>query len=98
MTTNKCLCDITLLAEGKSFQAHKVVLASCCKYFQIMFSSGMRETRESEIMIGGVSAGVLSALLDSIYTGRLTVSLDTAEKIVHASSMLLLTDIRDECL
>ena len=32
------LCDVTLEAEGKTFRAHRVVLASVSGYFEAMFS------------------------------------------------------------
>jgi hypothetical protein len=28
------LFDVTLVAEGQKFKAHRVVLASCCDYFR----------------------------------------------------------------
>lgn len=36
LLTNECLVDVTLAAEGKYLQAHKVVLSACSSYFQVM--------------------------------------------------------------
>ena len=98
MRKSDTLCDITLIAEERHFKAHKVVLASASEYFEVMFSSGMRESKETEIKMGNIPAEILSILLDFIYTGQLTFHLDTIDELLHASTMLLFMDIRRECL
>lgn len=35
---NEALVDVTLAAEGRQLQAHKVVLSACSSYFQVHFS------------------------------------------------------------
>lgn len=34
---NETLVDVTLAAEGRQLQAHKVVLSACSSYFQVRF-------------------------------------------------------------
>lgn len=34
------LVDVTLAAEGKSIQVHRLVLCACSNYFQVLFVSG----------------------------------------------------------
>uniref|UniRef100_A0A182M676 BTB domain-containing protein n=1 Tax=Anopheles culicifacies TaxID=139723 RepID=A0A182M676_9DIPT len=36
---NESLVDVTLAAEGRQLQAHKVVLSACSSYFQVSFNS-----------------------------------------------------------
>lgn len=45
------LCDVTLISDGKSIKAHRVVLAACSEYFNAMFTSGMSETCQNEVNI-----------------------------------------------
>jgi hypothetical protein len=33
---NETLVDVTLAAEGRQLQAHKVVLSACSSYFQVL--------------------------------------------------------------
>lgn len=33
---NEALVDVTLAAEGRQLQAHKVVLSACSSYFQVI--------------------------------------------------------------
>lgn len=35
---NEALVDVTLAAEGRQLQAHKVVLSACSSYFQVKYS------------------------------------------------------------
>ncbi|XP_078482453.1 kelch-like protein 32 [Ciona intestinalis] len=37
--SNRRYCDVTLVAEGQKFPAHRAVLAASSKYFDTMFSS-----------------------------------------------------------
>lgn len=37
LLSNQSLVDVTLAAEGKHLQAHKVVLSACSSYFQVIF-------------------------------------------------------------
>lgn len=37
LLNNESLVDVTLAAEGRHLQAHKVVLSACSSYFQVSF-------------------------------------------------------------
>lgn len=36
---NEALVDVTLAAEGRQLQAHKVVLSACSSYFQVQYAT-----------------------------------------------------------
>ena len=46
---DKTLCDITLLVQGVSFQAHKNILVVSSEYFARMFNEEYKENSESEV-------------------------------------------------
>ena len=48
---NGKLCDVTLISDGKSIRAHRVVLAACSEYFNAMFTSGLSETCKNEVKL-----------------------------------------------
>ncbi|EEC01886.1 conserved hypothetical protein [Ixodes scapularis] len=58
------LLDVTLIAGGREFKAHRAVLAACSDYFRAMFTDAMRESRQPEICLNGVSAQGLRCLLE----------------------------------
>ena len=43
------LCDVTLKVEGRSFQAHRNILAAASPYFKVMFGSNFKEKNQSVI-------------------------------------------------
>ncbi|XP_051896521.1 kelch-like protein 25 [Pristis pectinata] len=88
--------DVTLRAGSRSFLCHRAVLAACSRYFEAMFSSGLRESRAGEVDLGdAVHPEVLELLLDYAYTSRLAVSRDNAESLLQAGDMLQFHDVRE---
>ncbi|XP_078283700.1 kelch-like protein 25 [Rhinoraja longicauda] len=92
----QCLfTDVTLRAGSRSFPCHRAVLAACSRYFEAMFSSGLRESRAGEVDFGeSVQPEALEQLLEYAYTSRLALSGDNAESLLQAGDMLQLHDVR----
>ncbi|XP_072035240.1 kelch-like protein 25 [Amphiura filiformis] len=67
------LCDVIISVGGKSFHAHKTVLAATGDYFLAMFTSGFRESSDKKIKIDG-SAAAFEILLNFAYTGEVANS------------------------
>ncbi|PSN54714.1 Kelch-like protein 26 [Blattella germanica] len=86
LRTKGLLLDVTLVADGEAFQAHRAVLASCSDYFRAMFTDAMRESRQSEICLNGVTAAGMRLLLDYAYTSRLALNLANIQDVLSAAS------------
>ncbi|XP_062273732.1 ectoderm-neural cortex protein 1-like isoform X1 [Scomber scombrus] len=90
--------DVFLHAGGRSFPCHKAVLAACSRYFEAMFSGGMRESQASDVDFkDGVHPEVLKLLLDYAYTSRVIINEENAESLLEVGDMLEFQDIRDAC-
>lgn len=63
--------------SGRRIFAHKAILILRSEYFSTMFSSGMHETSNNEIMIEGVDYPTFICMLGFIYTAELRVSPST---------------------
>ncbi|GFS58227.1 kelch-like protein 26 [Trichonephila inaurata madagascariensis] len=91
------LLDITLIAGGQSFQAHRVVLASCSEYFRAMFTDAMKESQQSEICLNGVTAEGMRYLLEYAYTSKLGLSLANIQDVLSAANHVQLIAVVEAC-
>lgn len=97
LRTKGMLLDVTLIADGEEFQAHRVVLASCSDYFRAMFTDEMRERGQSEISLNGVSAMGMRCLLDYAYTSRLSLNLANIQDVLAAAAHVQVVTIVEAC-
>lgn len=91
------LLDVTLIAGGREFKAHRAVLAACSDYFRAMFTDAMLESRQPEICLNGVSAQGLRCLLEYAYTSRLVLSLANIQDVLATANHVGLTPIVEAC-
>ncbi|XP_059808925.1 kelch-like protein 25 [Hypanus sabinus] len=88
--------DVTLRAGSSSFLCHRAVLAACSRYFEAMFSSGLRESTAGEVDFrDSIHPEVLELLLDYAYSSRLAISEENAESLLQTGDMLQFHDVRE---
>jgi len=87
--------DITLVAEGKKFHAHKAVLCACSPYFDRMFQPGFIEQENKEVTLQDFEPGTLGLLLDFMYTAKITLNEENAQDILIGANMLMLYEVRE---
>ena len=91
------LCDVILVADGREFTAHKIVLVACCPYFTAMFRSGMTETQENRVELKYVDPNALESVLQLIYTGKVGLSARNVQSLLSISCLFQLESLRDAC-
>ncbi|XP_031594396.1 kelch-like protein 25 [Oreochromis aureus] len=88
--------DVTLWAGDRSFPCHRAVLAACSRYFEAMFSGGLRESLDTDVNFrDSIHPEVLELLLDFAYSSRVIINEENAESLLEAGDMLQFHDIRD---
>ncbi|XP_033735642.1 kelch-like protein 13 [Pecten maximus] len=97
LKNDKILCDVTLIAEGHRFDAHRVILVSCSDYFRSMFTSGMRESTQREIELKGITSKGLDKTLEVIYTSTTTLEGDDIFDVIAAATHLQVTPVIEFC-
>ncbi|XP_053297633.1 transcription regulator protein BACH2 isoform X1 [Pleuronectes platessa] len=90
------MCDVTVVAEGQSFRAHRSVLASCSEYFTHRISSltqhGAVLTLPQEVTAAG-----FEPLLKFAYTSKLLFGKDNVLEIRNSASVLGFRDLDEAC-
>eukprot|EP00061_Rhincodon_typus_P011310 g36233.t1 len=88
------LCDIVVDVQGKSFRAHKAVLAASSPYFRDHMSLG----EMSAVSISVIkSPAVFERLLAFCYTGKLCLQVADIISYLTAASFLQMQYIIDKC-
>lgn len=94
---NGHLSDITLIADGRKFFCHKVILSLVCPYFSTMFQTPLKESCENTIEVHGVSKEVMESVIHYIYLGDIRVPADNVQGILFAADMMDLQELKNEC-
>jgi len=90
--------DIIFIVEGQPIHAHKAVLAAQCQQFHAMFSSGMRESTQTEIMIQGEwSHLAFLAMLEFLYTGTGPDTAELALDLIGLADQFTLDGLKRLC-
>ncbi|KAM7118062.1 kelch-like protein 29 isoform X5 [Ciconia boyciana] len=82
--------DLKIIVEGKEFEVHQNVLASCSLYFKDLIKRSPRDSSRSgeklELAMSNLSADVLELLLEFVYTGSLIIDSANAKTLLEAAS------------
>ncbi|ELU15153.1 hypothetical protein CAPTEDRAFT_88338, partial [Capitella teleta] len=89
--------DAVLCVGHEEFPCHRNVLAVSSPYFNAMFSSDLKESREAKICLNEVSPWTLRRLIDYAYTGKIEITVDNAQDLLAASSLFQYPVIVDGC-
>ena len=97
---NDLFTDVTLVADGKEFKAHKVVLASQSQFFKTRFanrwSSPLAIPRD-RVELTDIPAVVMEAILSYMYTGKVENIEKIAYKLLPVAEEYGLIDLRKMC-
>ncbi|XP_037975500.2 uncharacterized protein LOC105388802 [Plutella xylostella] len=80
------LVDVTLAAEGRLLQAHKLVLSVCSPFFQEMFK--MNPTQHPIVFLKDVSHSALRDLLQFMYQGEVNVKQEELASFISTAEQL----------
>ncbi|XP_005992598.1 kelch repeat and BTB domain-containing protein 12 [Latimeria chalumnae] len=87
------MIDVVLVAEGKKFPCHRLILAAFSPYFKAMFSCGLLECSKQEVELHDTTAESLSAILNYMYSSDLHLSNSTVQGIAMTAFFLQMEDI-----
>lgn len=80
------LVDVSLAAEGRHLQAHKVVLSACSEYFQALFSAN--PCQHPIVILKDVAFEDLQTVVKFMYHGIVNVSSDKLPGVLKTADAL----------
>ncbi|XP_076132593.1 zinc finger and BTB domain-containing protein 39 [Alosa pseudoharengus] len=90
---SRLLCDVVLQVGGRSFPAHRAVLACSCTHFHSLFSQGPRST----LSLDFVSAANFEKVLTFIYTGEIFTDLIDVRVLYELAERLGVRELVQAC-
>lgn len=99
MRENRSYTDVTLSVKGEVFHAHKIILATSSRYFDAMFSAGMKESSQTEVEVKGddLTVEAFRLLVDFIYTSVLPVTETNVLDVLEAADQLEILSVVEKC-
>ncbi|KAM9783582.1 kelch-like protein 3 isoform X2 [Syngnathus typhle] len=90
-------CDVTLCCGGQEFPCHRIVLASFSSYFETMFSTALKESKQERVAINGVEPQMVGMLVSYAYTSEVYISKANVQALLAAANMLDVMAVREAC-
>jgi hypothetical protein len=94
MLSQGLMTDVTIVAGGKEFDAHKLVLATGSDFFKTKFAASTSLLKEKlTLSFDFLLPETFEIILQSLYTGRIKVPDNMVASVVR-----LAAQVRDYCL
>jgi BTB/POZ domain len=93
---NTLYSDLTFVAGGKEFPAHKALVADRCPIFDYLFKDPMKKLQMNRIEVPE-GAAVFEELLRFMYTGKSENLPSLAEDLLVAAEKYQLTQLKADC-
>lgn len=91
------LIDVLLCSDNTEIPCHRNVLVSSSPYFRAMFCNNFVETQQTKINLKGITSAVLSSIIEYVYTGLVSISMDVVLPLMQAASMLQYIRLFEAC-
>lgn len=91
------LTDVSLCSDNTEIPCHRNVLVSSSPYFRAMFCNNFLEKQQTQINLKGITSSILSSIIDYVYTGLISISMDIVLPLMQAASMLQYDRLFEAC-
>lgn len=91
---SETLTDVTLAAEGKHLQAHKMLLSACSDYFQSLFS--VNPCQHPIVILKDVNFEDLQVVVQFMYNGIVNVSSEKLPDILKTAETLQIKGLAEK--
>ncbi|XP_059160852.1 kelch-like protein 10 [Physella acuta] len=87
-TQDAASCDFTVVVDGTEFKSHREILSSASNYFDALFRSNMRETKEGRVELQGMTSETFAVVLNFIHQRVHGLTADNIDDIWEAANRL----------
>ncbi|XP_062847082.1 kelch-like protein 38 isoform X2 [Trichomycterus rosablanca] len=91
------LTDVVLCSDSYKIPCHRNILVSSSPYFYAMFCSNFRESQQTQVNIQGVPFNVLNSIVDYVYTGVISITMELVLPLMQAAAMLQFERLFEAC-
>lgn len=91
------LTDVSLCSDSTELPCHRNVLVCSSPYFRAMFCSSFVERQQTKITLKGITSAILSSIVDYVYTGLISISMEIVLPLMQAASMLQYGRLFEAC-
>ncbi|XP_022377119.1 kelch repeat and BTB domain-containing protein 12 [Enhydra lutris kenyoni] len=91
------MIDVVLIAEGEKFPCHRLVLAAFSPYFKAMFTCGLLECTQREVILYDITAESVSVILNYMYSAALEISNTNVQTVAMAAYFMQMEEIFNVC-
>ncbi|XP_059171576.1 uncharacterized protein LOC131952766 [Physella acuta] len=93
----KSLLDFIVRIEDVELPCHRVILAASSHFFRALLMTDMKEAKEGCVTINGISLDIFQLILKSMYTGKITLTIDNCMDLWQAADQLQIDFIVENC-
>lgn len=97
LMNDKEYSDVSFLVDGKSFKAHKCILARESPVFDAMFKTDMKEKQLNEVVIEDIGSDVFEEMLRYVYVGEVNDIDLIAGDLLAAADKYAIDELKLRC-
>merc|ERR1712178_467711 len=91
------LCDAVVKVEDGQFPVHRAIMSACSPYFRALFTNGLHETDQREVVIPGCPADMMNIIIDFAYTRQAAITHENVERLLPAADQFHVMGLLKAC-
>ncbi|KAB0379023.1 hypothetical protein FD755_010601 [Muntiacus reevesi] len=91
------MIDVVIVAEGEKFPCHRLVLAAFSPYFKAMFTCGLLECTQREVVLYDITAESVAVILHYMYHAALEISNANVQTVAMAAYFMQMEEVFQVC-
>src|SRR6266516_5830894 len=92
------LIDVQLRVGGRTFHAHRSILALNSPFFRTMFTADFVERNQSIVEMQNIDEDSFDSILNYIYNEQISITAENVEGLLTSASFLQLEMLKKDCL